>query len=312
MNDAFDTPILLCGPLREPHQMLAAQEYGGHESIHDDQMAERLGFRAGPIEGPTHFSQFVPLLADLWGREWFETGCLSAHYRSMVVEGERVRALIERPSEGQSQVRIRAEKADGTEVLTGTASIGSASGDSEIEGRIARLRPVEQLVILRDLEVGMKGAEIEKVRMDAGQNMGKLYPFSLEEKLEVITEPSPWYSAEGGPGSPWGRAVIPLEMVSVLAEYSSHQARFPTRGPAVGLFASQQIRMVKGPLFVGEDYEIEREIVALSESRRTESYWVKTSISAACTGELAAEMILNHATLKDSYEAYQQELAELS
>ena len=24
-------------------------------------MAEKLGFKAGPIEGPTHFSQFVPL-----------------------------------------------------------------------------------------------------------------------------------------------------------------------------------------------------------------------------------------------------------
>ncbi len=43
--------------------MLADQSYGGHNSIHDDAMAETLGFRAGPIEGPTHFSLFPPLLA---------------------------------------------------------------------------------------------------------------------------------------------------------------------------------------------------------------------------------------------------------
>lgn len=311
MDQAFDTPIFLCGPLRAPHQMLATQEYDGHESIHDDQMAERLGFRAGPIEGPTHFSQFVPLLAELWGREWFETGCLSAHYRNMVVEGEQVRAFVEPPREGQTQVGIRAEKADGTEVLIGTASIGPTTGESEIERRLAELRPPTRLVILRDLAVGMKGAELEEVRMDFDQNMGKLYPFSLEEKLAVITEPSPWYTEEKGPSSPWGRPIIPLEMVSVLAGYKGHLARFPTRGPAVGLFAGQQIRMIKGPLFVGQDYVIEREIIALSESRRTESNWVKCSIRDTGSGELVAEMILNNATLKDSYANYEKELAEL-
>ena len=147
--------------------------------------------------------------------------------------------------------------------------------------------------------------------MDFGQHMGDLYPFSLEQKLAVITEPSPWYTEEGGVESPWGRAIVPLEMVSVLAEYSNRVARFPVRGPAVGLFAGQQIRMVKGPLFVGEDYRIRRRIVALSESRRTESYWVETSILDSTTGEVVADMILNHATLKESYEAYNDDFAAI-
>ena len=30
----FDTELFLAGPLREPKQMLAKQEYGGHLSIH--------------------------------------------------------------------------------------------------------------------------------------------------------------------------------------------------------------------------------------------------------------------------------------
>ena len=66
---SFDTPMILSGPLRRPRQMLAEQEYGGHSSLHDDAMAEKLGFRAGPIEGPAHFSLFPPLLpADLRGQ----------------------------------------------------------------------------------------------------------------------------------------------------------------------------------------------------------------------------------------------------
>ncbi len=310
MSRAFETPLSLCGPLRSPRQMLAAQEYGGHESIHDDAMAEKLGFQAGPIEGPTHFSQFVPLLAEIWGQEWFESGCLSAHYRNMVTEGEQVRAFVDLPHDGATQVRIRAEKADGTEVLIGTASIGATNEPSEIESRIDRLRPPEQLVILSDLQVGQKGAAREAVCMDFDQHMGNLYPFSLNQKLEVITENSPWYSKGGGESSPWGRAIVPLEMVSVLAQYTSHQAGFETRGPAIGLFAGQQIRMVNGPLFVGEPYVVEREIIALSESRKTESNWIKTSIKKD-DGTLAAEMILNSATLKHSYERYEEERAEL-
>lgn len=301
---AFDTPLVLAGPLRTPRQMLQAQEYGGHSSIHDDEMAEKLGFSAGPIEGPTHFSQVAPLMAEIWGRDWFERGCLSAHYQNMVVEGEQVRVFAERPIEGAKRTRVWAEKADGTPVLEASASLGPGDGPTLLDERMARLRPPGKLLILEDLEVGMTGATDETVRMDPDQNMGKLYPFSLREKLQVITEPSPWYSDPDA--SPWGRAIIPLEMVSVLAEYTSREARFPVKGPAVGLFADQEIRMIRGPLFVGEDYLIRREIVALAESRRTESYWVRTRIYDAGGRELLAEMLLNHATLKHSFAGYQE------
>jgi hypothetical protein len=263
-------------------------------------MAEKLGFRAGPIEGPTHFSLFPPLLEQIWGRAWFEQGCLSAHYQNMVVEGEEVRAFAHIPPPGAKQTKVWAEKADGTPVLEASASIGP--GETLLDKRVAQLRPPERLLILEDLKVGMKGAADEHVRMDPEQHMGALYPFSLRQKLAVITESSPWYSE--GATSPWARAIVPLEMVSVLAEYSSHKAGFPVKGPAVGLFADQEIRMVDGPLFVGEDYLIRREIVALSESKRTESYWVRSRIFDASGKRLVAEMLLNHATLKASYAGY--------
>jgi len=294
---SFDTLLTLSGPLRRPRQMLAGQEYGGHASLHDDAMAGTLGFRAGPIEGPTHFSLFPPLLEHIWGRAWFEQGCLSAHYRNMVVEGEEVRAFALVPLKGAKQTKVWAEKADGTPVLDASAGIGP--GETLLDTRLAELKPPGQLVILADLKVGMKGAVDEHVCMHPDQHMGALYPFTLNQKLAAITENSPWYA--DGASSPWGRAIIPLEMVSVLAQYSSHAARFPVKGPAVGLFADQEIRMIEGPLFVGEDYLIRREIVALSESRRTESFWVRSRIFDAAGKRLLAEMLLNHATLKDSY-----------
>ena len=302
---SFDTPLYLCGPLREPRQMLAEQEYSGHTSIHDDSMAEKLGFRAGPIEGPTHFSQFVPLLVEVFGQAWFERGCFSSHFQNMVVEGEQVRAFVQRPVPGSNRVRCWAEKADGTPVLEASASLGPDDGPTLLEERMAKLRPPEKLVILSELKLGMRGAEEERVRMEPDQHMGNLYPFSLNQKLERITENSPWYS--DAQATPWGRAIIPLEMVSVLAEYTSKQAAFPVKQPVVGLFADQEIRMIDGPLFVGEDYLIRREIVALSESKRTESYWVRTHIYDATGSTLKAQMLLNHATLKHSYANYEAE-----
>ncbi|MFY8141725.1 MAG: hypothetical protein ACOVMO_13500 [Caulobacter sp.] len=299
---SFDTPLAIAGPLRHPRQMLGDQEYGGHASIHDDAMAEKLGFRAGPIEGPTHFSLFPPLLEKIWGRAWHEKGCISSHYLNMVVEGEAVRAFAEIPAEGATMTRVWAEKADGTPVLEASASLGRDAGPTLLEQRMAGLRPPGKLLILEDLKVGMTGARDEVVRMDPDQHMGALYPFSLNEKLAAITETSPWYSDAAA--SPWGRAIIPLEMISVLAEYSSRLAEFPVKGPAVGLFADQEIRLIDGPLFVGEDYVLRREIVALAESKRTESYWVRTRIFDSAGTRQVAEMLLNHATLKHSYAGY--------
>lgn len=299
----------LCGPLRAPRQMLADQTYDGHKSIHDDAMAADLGLRAGPIEGPTHFSQFDPLLVQLWGAAWYETGCISSHYQTMVVEGEQVRAFVELPEEGGTFTRIWAEKADSTPVLTGTASVGAGPHPpSEITQRIAKLRPAQQLVINRDLRVGQQGAgNPESVRMGFTQHMGPHYPFTLADKLKGITEPCDWYTPEGGTGSPWGRAILPTEMISVLLGSTMDQAQFRGHGPAVGLFAGQEIRRIAGPLFVDHPYLLEREIVALSESARTESVWVKTRILDGITRQLVAEMVLNSATLKASYARYDEE-----
>ncbi len=312
MTEPFDQSLSICGEFRRPRQMLAQQSYDGHLSLHDDEMAQSLGFRAGPIEGPTHFSQFIPLLHRIFGDAWFERGCISAHYQNMVTEGEEVRAFAQFPSTNSPTIHIWAEKRDGTPVLTGTASIGPGYGETEIAKRMAALRPAKQLVIMRDLKVGQKGAgNPEKVSMSFDQNMGNQYPFSLNDKLKVITEPSPWYTREGGASSPWGRAIIPFEMISVLLGYTAGKAGFRTRGPAVGLFAGQEIRLIKGPLFVDHPYELEREIIALSESRRTESNWVRTKVYDGTTRELAAEMILNSATLKNSYAKYDEEARAL-
>jgi hypothetical protein len=298
------TPISLAGPLREPRQMLADQSYAGHSSIHDDDTATALGFSAAPIEGPTHFSQFAPLLTTLWGARWFEEGCISAHYQGVVVDGESVRAFVDVPSDGAESVAIRAEKADGSPVLTGTASVGRNEEPTECEQRLARSRPPEPAVILDRLQVGQRGRTRERVAMGYDDGGGELYPFTLAQKLERITEPMPWYSRDGASTSPWGRPVLPAEMVSVLATKSSGGAGFEIRQPSVGLFLDQEIRVLDGPLFVDEEYDLDREIVALGSSRRTESFWTRTTLSRVRDGTPVALMLLHQGVLKESYPGY--------
>jgi hypothetical protein len=309
---AFDTPItevsrVLSGPKRAPKQMLAVQQYDGHASIHDDATAQKLGFKGGTIEGPTHFSQFAPLGFAVWGTRWLSAGCISAHYQAPVFAGEEVTANLRRPQTPAGQAEIWMQRANGDEILRGTASVGPNFPASALDQRLGDLKPLEDPVILADVKVGMKVGR-SPVRMQAGQHMGALYPFSLAQKLSRITEPSSYYN---GAANPWYKPIVPVEMISVLMQYTAKEEGFKVRGPAVGLFADQEIRLINGPVFVGETYDIDREVVALSGSRRTESMWVRSTLYTSGTDRKVASMLLNLASMKESYAPYAQEHAAL-
>ena len=90
-------------------------------------------------------------------------------------------------------------------------------------------------------------------------------------------------------------------MVCVLCQFIGGQAGWRVRQPQVGLFAYLEIGMLKGPLFVGQEYCLEREIVAMGESRRTEGYWVKTWVRDSDTHDALAYTLLHNAVMKDSF-----------
>lgn len=298
----FDTPITLSGPFRSPAQMLDEQLYDGHTSVHDEETAAKLGLAGAPIEGPTHFSQFDPLAVAVWGDAWFERGCISAHFRTMVVEGEQVQASLTTAGAGATSATIEAHKADGTPVLTGTASIGPDHAPSELDQRLAGFGDPGTLHIVDRLHVGMSGAAGETASVTHTERNGDLYPFSLAQKLDRITEPHPWYTPEGGAASPWGGAILPFEMASVLAH--KLPTRFPVRTPSIGLFLDLEVRLLAGPLLVGRTYALAHEVVGLSQSRKTESYWTRTTLTDTDTGVATAQVLLHSGVFKASYPHY--------
>ena len=293
----FDTPITLWGPLRAPAQMLADQEYGDHPSVHDDVEAAKLGLSGAPIEGPTHFSQIDPLAVEVHGEEWFERGCVSVHFLNMVVEGEEVRASLTRTAPDAADVT--AEKADGTPVLAGTATLGS-DASTALSDRLERAKgDPGELFIVDQLAMGMK-APGATVTMRLDEHNGTLYPFTLAQKLEKITEPSPWYSDREP--SPWGEPIVPTEMISVLAH--KRGGDLPTRGPPLGLFIDLEVRYVDGPVFVGRPYRVDHTVVGLAQSRRVESYWTESTITDDSEGRHVATVLLHQGVFKASYADY--------
>ena len=300
----FDTAITtdgdtISGPARGPRQMLGDQEYDGHASVHDGDVADKLGLPGAPIEGPTHFSQIDPLACSMWGQRWFETGCISAHFQTMVVEGESVVASLTRGAQ-PDVARIDAIKSDGTPVLTGTASVDPAA-TTELGERLVKMqaRDPGDLFIVDQLTVGQTSRASSPVSIDMDTDNGTLYPFSLRSKLGAITESCSWYVSDD---TPWGRPILPFEMFSVLANKVG--SSLAVRGPAVGLFIDLEVRVFDGPLLVGEQYVLNREVLAIGQSRRVESHWVETKVSSAATGAHVATVLLHSGSFKASYAEY--------
>jgi hypothetical protein len=313
-DQIFETVIeddgqTLAGSFRSPRNMLSEQAYGGHASIHDDETAQKLGFKSATIEGPTHFSQFVPLAHRIWGDRWLSEGCISASYKAACHEGEQVKAFMAKPEAGETQVAIWMTRSDGTEILRGTASVGLNNPPSALELKLAALPEVDPFrVILKDVVPGVTRKR-EPVRLGFDTVMGALYPFSLRRKLTLISEPSPLYVP--GAETAWGGPIIPFEMVSVLLHHLADTDPWLGAEATIDLFVDQEIRMVAGPLLVDEDYEIERQVVALSGSRRTESTWIRTNVFRLGGSDILATMLINIASFKDSYPGYDEKLAAI-
>jgi len=230
-------------------------------SIHDDATAQKLGFAGGTIAGSVHMDQFVPLLVDVLGPAWFESGSLSLTFRHATTSGDPVIAMVARPAAtGPAQVEARMEQPDGVLVASGTASVGAVGEPSHLGAIELRRSEPSPLRMLADLAVGDPLAGRQATVPSAG----------VAERIESggLTEPLAWYQG----GSPWGPPVAsPSAAVQLLRngprDFGRHVAQ------AVGLFGAIEIRHHAGPLFLDTPYAISGTIVALGSSPRTEYVW---------------------------------------
>eukprot|EP00913_Durusdinium_trenchii_P007031 g6614.t1 len=72
----------------------------------------------------------------------------------------------------------------------------------------------------------------------------------------------------------------------------------------VGLFGGCEVILHAGPVFVGEDYQCRRQLVACGETPKAEFRWTRTFLYEKKSGKLVAKMTLQDMQLKNSLEGY--------
>lgn len=278
---------MVTGPVRRPRNRSRAVA----GSIHNDETAARLGFRGGTVAGSVHMDQFVPLLLEVFGQRWFETGSLSLYFRNATTDGDPVQAAAARPSgQGDGRVPVRMTAYDGTLVADGTASIGNPAEPSAVMGR--DLHPVDpaELRILRNIRPGAPLGPIQ-VTPNRERQLDRI-------AQDQLTEPLDWYQG----ASPWGGAVAaPSTTVGLL--YADLLAPLKeSLGERVGLFGAIEIRYLNGPVRLDARYDVAGEVVAVSQTPKTEVLWYDSW--AELHGERVARMRMMLRTMKASSPHY--------
>jgi acyl dehydratase len=283
------TVDVLAGPVRTPRNLAA----GVVGSIHDDATATALGFRGGTVAGSIHMDQFPPLALRAFGRGWFEDGSLSLYFRHATTDGEPVRAFIERPPcQHNVQTRAWATTSDDVVVAEGTAGRGHPAETSALHSR--DLRPVDPalLRILAGVKPGDVLGEVT-LRPDGERQRRRIAQQGMTEPLDWYTGPSPW----GGP------IAAPSTVVDLLYARLLDDAK-AAMGEHVGLFGAIEIRFQSGPVLLDDHYRVTGEVVAVSQTPKTEAMWFDSRAYDA-SGQLVAAMRMMLRQLKQSSPLYQ-------
>ncbi|MBT7539397.1 hypothetical protein N8881_02105 [Pseudomonadales bacterium] len=247
----------ITGEWRRPVNTAAHQKGG----IHDDDTATDLGFRGGTVAGAIHMEQFPPLLLEMFGADFWQTGTLSMYFRSATVDREPVRCLTTEPKRVGNirRTNVWMEKEDGTIVASGTASCGGHDEKSELRRKLESIRPISELRILKNLKVG---AQCEDQRCFVENSF-------LDAQLGVITEPLSCYKTS----NEFSGRVLPVTQVVRAFDAPEVALITEVEPPFVGLYGAIEIEFINGPVLAETEYKGSGEIVGLSDSPQTEILW---------------------------------------
>jgi hypothetical protein len=280
----IETDGVRAGPVRRPSNF----SKNAKGSIHDDERARELGFRGGTVAGNIHCEQFPPLLEAVLGADWRRTGGLSLYFLNPTSDAEPVQAFVGPPQsrpEGGLRAPVWMETPDGLRVCEGTASVGPPDAESALRRRLASVRPAQDLRILRGRKAGDRVTGIP-----SRQTSEKTRP-----RVEAITEPMDIYT---DPTILGGLVAAPSAAIDALREVEG--PLFRAGDGFVGMFGAIELQFLDGPVFIDRDYLCDGEILALSESHKTEIAWYESVLRPAGGGDPAARLILMSRLLKAS------------
>jgi len=278
VNEAAD----LVGPMRIPRN---TARQAGHGSIHDDATASKLGFKGGTVAGSLHMDQFVPLVVQLYGDDWWKLGNMSFYFRQATVDQEAVRAFAH-PAEPHA--RLWMENETGALIAEGTASCKGSDEATAVENLMNSQTVAASggLKILKNAKVGdeVTGLEVTVPRE------------AVERRLETIPERLAEYDGEQG--------ILPPSMMVHLFRGSAQEKLYKTDGSAVGLFGAIELQSIRGPTRCETPYLVRAKVLALSESPKTENVWYRAWAADPATGEDVCSMLMYLRYMKASSKHY--------
>jgi hypothetical protein len=273
----------IIGGWRAPENLARAST----TSIHDDNVAKSVGMRGGTIQGTIHLSMFAPLAQRIFGDRWFEQGTVSMYYTFATIDKEEVRAIIELPPDTSEkllpiktndvQVKAWAELKNEQQIMTGTISIGSPKEPSYLQSLDLKNSPPEDLRILARLNVGEELPSREVLLTQEAANMG----------LRRITDQLEYYKEKDA--SPWGNAIIyPTAMFEAMA--LGYERTSTEEFKSVPFFGATELRNINGPALIGVPYIAKGKYVCIGASKKTEYFWLDSTLEEKETGKFIASM----------------------
>ena len=278
---------LVAGPMRWPRNL--QQDRKG--MVYEDATARKLGLRGGTVGAPRLMEQFPPLLTHLFGADWWRRGNLSLYFRYAATDREGVQCFAVAPQGSLSGDAARAEvwidHENGHRVADGTAAVGSPDLGSALRRRLQHVPEPRDLRILEHMQVGRELTELP-TRVTSSE---------LRERLEAIVEPVAAYDGN----DKWSVPVLPPGLVVDGLIKASTAMLAPHHNYGVGIYGAFELQFYDGPMFPDTDYRTRCRLLAVSETPKTEYFWVESIASDAKRGNDVAGMLMMMRYMKASH-----------
>lgn len=212
------------------------------DTIHSDEVAQKVGFRGGAVVGISHLDLFPPLLIEAFGQRWFERGSISIYYTYALTDGEQLRAVVAAPAAGAEDAQVEAwlETPEGKTVGRGTASIGSPKQPSYLMSQELVNAKREDVRILADMKAGDPMPTEDVLITQEG----------LLERVDAIHDPLDWYTGD----SPWGGPILHPSAYYGAMSMGGPDHNYTEGAKAVSFFGATELRNVNGPIKVAVPY----------------------------------------------------------
>lgn len=176
--------ITLADPIALTIRLDANPRYKG--SVHDDDVARRMGYRAALVPGAFLYGHFSRIAVDRWGLPWIAQGAMAASFRRPVYNGDDVTVACS-PGE-DSRVTLSMIGQDGQVAAEGwIAPPSDMPAPSLTDWPLLSLPQERPLVAVGGAPVGLRG----------GTAGAELTEADILESRAAFAETHPIYTTEG-------------------------------------------------------------------------------------------------------------------